>query len=246
MAAQVPLRVEPALLYAAPFLVAVPRAMSELNRLQYQWGCKLLGCHTGPRIKWSIVSAQCGWTLRLGTRLLERAIMLRARLQVLPTGHPAAAMLQLATCLVASTWASDVREVMVGTILPDQIPELLDHPAATPDKVEEARHEPQLRKRLLKEYKLSAVRPVLLQFDRLAYFEASRKELTYLGWSFGALLARPTRISIDLLKFDAGPGTWRWYRLWAVCRMTGRWPMQVLGIVEALESLDMCAEHVVS
>ena len=157
--------------------------MSELNRLQYLWGCKLLGFHTGPRLKWSIVAAQCGWTLRLGTRLLERAIMLRARLQVLPAGHPAAVMLHLATCLAASTWASDVRDAMVGNMLPEQIPELLDHPASTLAKVEEARREPPSRNRLLKEYKMTAVRPVLLQHDRLAYFEASRKPLPHFIFS---------------------------------------------------------------
>ena len=97
-----------------------------------------------------------------------------------------------------------------------------------------------MRKCPLKEYKLSVVRPVLLHFDRLAYLEASCKPLPELGLSFGAFLARPTRIPVDLLKFDSGPGCWRWYRLWAVCRMTGCWPLPVFGGMEAPPRLAMC------
>ena len=130
-------------------------------------------------------------------------------------------MLHLATCLAASTWASDVPDATVGNMLPDQIPELLDHPASTSARVEEARREPPSRERRLKAYNMTAVQPALLQYDGHAYFKASRKPLPHLKWSFAAFLARTTRISIDLLEFDAEPRTWPWYRLWAVRRMAG-------------------------
>ena len=41
-----------------------------------------------------IILAQCGWVLRLGTRVVERAIMTRAKVLVLPSDHPAASMWQ--------------------------------------------------------------------------------------------------------------------------------------------------------
>ena len=98
-AAQVPSRVASAILYPAPLLAAVPEAESTLNSSQVEWGRKLLGCHAGPRLKFSIVVAQCGWPMRLGTCFIERALMARARLRTLPPRHPAALMLEAASCL---------------------------------------------------------------------------------------------------------------------------------------------------
>lgn len=98
---------------------------------------------------------------------------------------------------------------MAGSLLPMVIPDLLEHQAFPADRVHAARQEKVLRKCLLKEYKLSVVRPVLLHFDRLAYFEASCKPLPELGMSLGAFLAGPTTIPVDLLKYGSGPGCWR-------------------------------------
>ena len=39
----------------------------------------------------------------------------------------------------------------------------------------------------------------------------------------------PQRIPLNMLACDFGPGMWRLYRIWAVARMTGCWPLPVLG-----------------
>lgn len=107
-AAQVPARVESVILYAAPLLAAVPGAESAMNKLQVTWGRRLLGCHQGPPIRHAVVIAQCGWPMRLGTRFLEKTLMARARLMVLPGDHPGALMLQAARSLATPTWESAV------------------------------------------------------------------------------------------------------------------------------------------
>ena len=74
-AAQVPLRIEPALLYAAALLAGVGGAETALNKLQVTWARRILGCSAGPHMKWSLLVAQCGWAMRLGTRMREKAII---------------------------------------------------------------------------------------------------------------------------------------------------------------------------
>ena len=64
-----------------------------------------------------------------------------------------------------------------------------------------------------KEYKWTTVRPILLQFDRLAYSKAASEALPSIGVSFSTFLRSPVRIQIDLVRLDVGPGCWRWYRL---------------------------------
>ena len=52
--------------------------------MQSDWAKTLLGaprCRAGSWILWVI---ECGWLSRLGTKMLERAIMLKARAQILP------------------------------------------------------------------------------------------------------------------------------------------------------------------
>jgi hypothetical protein len=239
-AAQVQLRVEPALLFSAPLLVGVSKAWSSLNHLQCQWGRRLLGAQTGPRLKFSIVAAQCGWELRLGTKMLERGIMARANLLVLPQEHPSARMLSIAMAVACDSWAAHVKAVMSAVWLPSVIGDITEQPRFPPDRVARAKLDKGIRKALLRDYKWLVVRPVLLHYDREAFLAASAEALPAFGISFGTFVPRPTRVSIDLLRFDHGPGCWRWYRLWALCRMTGRWPRPVFGDRDMPIRLDVC------
>ena len=87
VAAQVSLRVEQGVMYGAAVLVGVDGIETALNRLQYHWARVILGCRRGPRLKWALCRAQCGWELRLGTRMLEQAFVARARRWVLAQGN---------------------------------------------------------------------------------------------------------------------------------------------------------------
>lgn len=75
LAAQVCLRVEPIALFGAALLIAVPKTEFLMNRLQARWAARIIGCPRDARLPWALLCAQCGWTLRLGTRMREIAIM---------------------------------------------------------------------------------------------------------------------------------------------------------------------------
>ena len=149
LSAQVPLRVEAAILYPSPFLLLAQRAEYELNRMQATWARRLLACATGPPVPAEVAAVQCGWTCRLGTRMLERAIMARARLLAQPADHPGARMLSLARSLSCTTWAS-----VVACRMAEQTPPILDidvHPAFR-HPLRNARSSLELRRSLLRDF----------------------------------------------------------------------------------------------
>ena len=88
--------VEMAALFGLEICVSVPGAESALNKMQIGWSKHLLGigdCRQGLH---AFLIAECGWSGRLGTTMLLRAIMLKPRIQFLPPQHPAASLLNLA------------------------------------------------------------------------------------------------------------------------------------------------------
>ena len=93
-------------LFGFEFCIGVVGAEATLNRLQVTWARHLLGfpnLRVGP---WSILIAECGWPMRLGTKMFERAILLKARIQLLPPSHHAHSLLRAATCESVDSWCS--------------------------------------------------------------------------------------------------------------------------------------------
>ncbi|CAK0864133.1 unnamed protein product, partial [Prorocentrum cordatum] len=225
-AAQVPPRVEAAVLFACPLLAGVPGAEARFNKLQVGWGRRLLGCHGGPPIKHVVVVAQCGWRMRMGTRFIERALMARARLTVLPPDHPGAIMYRASRALCVPTWLSDA--AALASRLPDPPPDLDSHPLFPPEALRAAQLDPARRKVLLREYRRFALRPALLRYDQQAFAAGASRVLPSLNRSFAALCPGPALPDEGMLTWEPGPSFWRYYRLWAVARMTGAWPLPVL------------------
>ena len=62
-------------------------------------------------MKGALALVQCGWAFRLGTLMLEAAIVARARILLLPLDHPAAVALALADMIAATSWASMARRI---------------------------------------------------------------------------------------------------------------------------------------
>ena len=85
------------------------------------------------------------------------------------------------------------------------------------------------RKATLKSYRLEVLRPTLLRYDRAAFAKAAMRNLPPFNRSFAALCIFPTPLDPDMLAGEPGPSFWSHYRLWAVARMTGKWPLSVLG-----------------
>ena len=199
-AAQVPLRIEPRVLYAAAFIATVVGAETKLNRLQQAWGRRLLGCHLGPMLRWPIVFAQCGWTMRLGTRCREKAIMMRARLCVLPEDHPAVVMFTVARGTLAPTWEASVSQLMQDPFLQEPIPGMLESCCVPPGLLQKARSCVDTRAQVLAVYKLNVVRPVLQQYDLRAYHQAADKHMPALGCTFKELHPYLCNMDLKLLQ----------------------------------------------
>ena len=106
--------------------------------------------------------------------------------------------------------------------LPSAIPEVMDMPFCTQKKLQQARGDRVARKLVLSEYKWVVVRPILLEYGRLAYHRTVLKELPVSGVPFTSLVSVPRRPSVDLLMLDDGPSTWSRFRhveLLAVARL---------------------------
>ncbi|CAK0877688.1 unnamed protein product [Prorocentrum cordatum] len=237
-AAQVPPRIESVILYASPLLALAEGAEAALNRLQVEWGRKLLGCNAGPPVRHSVVVAQCGWPLRLGTKFLERALLARARLAVLPLDHPASRAWQASRCLHAPSWVTAVA-ALAGR-LPSPPVQLDRHPACAGEQLEAARAHPARRRALLEWYRWQVVRPALLEYDRQAFRKAASCVLPALRRSFAELCPGPSLPDWNLLGWESSPNFWKHYRLWAVIRMTGCWPLAVLGQGGLPATLSRC------
>ncbi|CAE8699927.1 unnamed protein product, partial [Polarella glacialis] len=124
LAAQVMSRVQPLVVFAAVFFAFAPGALTKLDALQWQWGKAILGCRFSKEFKRALVVAQCGWTLRLSSALMEEVAVMLARLAALPLSHPAAVMLAATEQTLASTWVSQARAMLDHSSLPCAIPAL--------------------------------------------------------------------------------------------------------------------------
>ena len=124
VSAQVAVRIEPGILYVAPLLFLAARMRHSLDKVQCNWARTLLNCRLGPPLCWALLRMQCGWDMRLSTKVLEATFMAFARLQILPLEHPGARMLYLACSLGSASWASRVRLALVSSDLPEPIPEI--------------------------------------------------------------------------------------------------------------------------
>ena len=238
-AAQVHPRVESAILYPCPLLAGVPGAESAFNRLQGAWARKLLGCHGGPPLRQSVLVAQCGWPLRLGSRFIERALMARARFDALPAGHPASIAGGAAATLPVRSWLTDAAALALVLPSPLCLP-ITVHPGFAGAPLHAARSCPAARRALLQACKWQVLRPAVLDYDRAAFQEAATPPLPTLGFSFAAVCPAPAWPLLDLLQIERGPALWTDLRAWAVTRMSGAWPLPVFGGRELPYAVPSC------
>ena len=236
---QVIVRIEPLVTYGAPLLILAPNFATTLNRLQQFWARTILGCSRCPRLPWALTLAQCGWHLRLSSKVIEQAIMARARLAVLPTDHPGARMLRLSLAGPHAAWSMAVKAHMQfgdpsGTI--SDIWECVEFQ----DLLDLARQHKQLRHRLLTQYRHHKVRPALTHRELLWFHQTAKKIIPAFSVAFEVFQGAPQKIPIDLLSWDFSSSWWLWYRAWALVRISGRWPRTILGLDEMPTHITYC------
>ena len=240
VAHQVTIRVVPGVLYAGPLFFSSPRAEVRLNRLQQRWAKTMLGCQHCPGIKWPLLCSACGWDQRLGTMTLESAIMALARIRLLPEDHPASRMISASAACPWKTWLDDVRRLMLNSVLPNSIPDILEWPGLSSELCALAKACSTTRKHLLRRYRVDAVRPVLQQYDSLALSRACADYLPSLGFRFLDFQYPLQRAMSSLILFDLGPNSWLWLRTWNLVRMTGLWPAILHGQGDLLPTIEVC------
>ena len=166
MAQLIPNRVQSKALYGIEFCIHVNAAEHSFNRLQIDWARNLLGVTGAKAGKWSILLAECGWQRRLGTRMAECAIMLKARVSLLPLGHPARRFMELASRSSYDTWCTKVAKWQIS-LSDNAIPDITSvFPSAS---VEDARVNAIARRKLVRQYRERWVRPAADAYDNKAF-----------------------------------------------------------------------------
>ena len=95
-----------------------------LKKLQVSWAQTLLGFRAERAGQWALVVAECGWVRRLGTRMLEKAVLLKARVALLPETLPASRLLHLASSSSSPSWATAVKDIQINTFPELPIPDI--------------------------------------------------------------------------------------------------------------------------
>ena len=162
-------------------LVTAPRAAAALDKMQRKWAATILGCRDVRGISWHVQTAQCGWEMKLSTKVKEAAIVARARLYLLPQSHPTAKLFEQAKKVGAWNWEREVHKIMQAADLPTPVPEIWEHTAITVEDIERARHSAEERRNILRHYRWYAVRPILRESDQKAYLKVASKELHDFG-----------------------------------------------------------------
>ena len=229
MALQVALRVEPLVFFGAAFLVCADGAVGELNRLQYRWARRLLGVTGGAHTSWDRARLQCGWSMRLGTKLKENAIVALARLQLSPVSHPASRMLDAVIAHCVPSWYSVVCGLMASGDASSRIPEIAACGLFSPSALANARTSAHARRDCLRKYRQQIVKPALLALDWAASASSLGRQLAGLGMGFSEFLPASMELRVDACSLDWGVHSAQGWRSWAVVRITGTWPLCVFG-----------------
>ena len=218
---QVTVRVEPIVMYGAELLILVPHAEKALNDLQFEWATAFLKAKSWDgRLRMPLAINQCGWCQRLGTKMVEAAVIARARLFLLPSHHPAAALQRLADATQVCTWSRAVRQCMSKHSIPD----LWATDFGSSECIAAAIGNSDSCKSIIRRYKHEFVRPALREYDQLVFDAAATKILDGLGVTYKELQPGIETLPTSLTMAFSHASSWSWFRIWAGIRLTGRWP----------------------
>ena len=210
----VPTHVCPAGSHGISLCISVCNAESRLNRLQADWARTILGLEGYPHGLWNNLISECGWSRRLGTRMFAEAVMLEARVLMLPKNVSAFQLLNLAMASPCSSWATHVKAIRgklgnipdISTWLENEVPDAMRADAIA-------------RKHVLRKYRVTVLEPALKSYDHNHFIANQDPDWYYLDWQTSL-----SPFSDTLLATDWSASEWKMYRVWAVTRCTGRWP----------------------
>ena len=227
-------RIEPVVLYGCEFCIQAPDAERTLNRLQSSWCRHLLGFPESRAGSTIFLVAECGWRRRLGTTMFERAVLLKARAQLLLASHPAHQLLAMASSSMLSSWAERVSILQQLPSFEQPIPDIT---ACTPTTViAQAQVDPEARRACLASYRRHYVTPAFDAYDRCAFQAACDNTV----WPYYDYQCPMVPFPDALLLTDWSSDSWRFYKAWACIRVLGRWPLEVFSAGGTPLTLDAC------
>ncbi|CAK0829238.1 unnamed protein product [Prorocentrum cordatum] len=241
--AQLPARVVAKAFYGAELLASFASgwqaAVTRVNHAQYEVAKMLLGggpgvsLGTGGHVR---ALAETRMLTRWGTTLMQRIALGRARLLARPHGTPVAQVVAGTRATTGATWLGHAAEVSRALGI------TVDLPAGALS--EEARADPEARKRAVQHWKRTVVLPAVLAYEQ-AWFVL---QLGAVGTS-GLLPYReliPVRgpLSAGVRWAPWGRAMWRFYQAWALARASGRMPVEVWlaeGVAAVPLACPLCA-----
>ena len=231
LAAAVPERVESVALHGIAFCITLPSAESCLNKLQAGWARVVLGIKDFPQGITPFLITECRWTWRLGTRMFAEALMLEARVCLLPDICCASPALAAARSSVFPSWASAVRA------LRERLGDLPDITTWLSGQGIDARHLGRFeRKSHARRFRQKIIYPALREYDDYYYRSAGATK----DWPYPDLQRRRDSFSEDLLLASWSTQEWHQFSVWSLIRVTGRVPLPLYDVDFFPDTLDVC------
>ena len=157
--------------------------------------------------------------------------MLKARTQLLPDSPQARRILSLVEgSLVCIPLASIERRLGLSSPLPS----ITSFFSAR--ELAEARSTKESRLSLLRHFKASVIRPACIRYDRAAFDAAAARG----SWFYALLQSGLRALPVELLRVDWDRSSWGHYNLWALVRVTGRFPLSFFGFDTVPSTLSFC------
>ena len=225
-------RIVPLVMYGAE----LPTAERRLNQLQGYWAKTIVGARSRTDVRANLAIKECGWELRLGTLMLEKAFLCLARLQLLPPEHPSRRLVEVALELPCRSSAQDVVCLLNHPGFSSNIPQVHESEICPSDMFLLAYTDSAVRRNILRNYRDNIVRPIPLLYDETNFRTCATKMIPGLQCQFFELES-----TNDLMK-KLLPAVlhWRVFRIWLMIRMTGQWPICLYEPESNVDVLDEC------
>ena len=229
-------RVLPVVTFGLELLISVPGAEKRLNQLQGYWAKTLVGARSSRDVRANLAIRQCGWTQRLGTLMIERAMLCFTRLQLFPPEHPSRLLLEAALSVPCVSWATDAKCLFSLTEVSLHIPHVHECGLFPADILQLALTDSAVRRNVLKTYRNQILRPLLREYDDFHTEACKFKLLPGLRCKYVELQ------DDDMLMTKLLPVVihWRLLRIWLLVRVTGQWPLCLYWPEDNTDVLDAC------
>ena len=116
--------------------------------------------------------------------------------------------------------------------MPRELPDLDSCGLFTASELQEATSNPVLRKMVLRSYRHDVVKPLLLDLDKQHLMESIIEPVPTFGFSLVDLGFYEVRLEWEMFDHASVQTSHFNFRAWSLARITGRWPLPLLGKAE--------------